>query len=203
MKNILLTAAAIMFAATIGSAQTAAFESDLNQQQQTSAVNHNTFEGSTAINNTPGVGGGAGNSTAQCVVANGFGISGPGIGISHSNGTVNSECITRIEASILRDIASMPAGLQRTAVITHFCTNDETMRNTLVSIGLCGVKEPARRIMRQPFQGHAPLYLFCGKRDDGVFAVQLAPNSALPVDAAAACTADYAANGGVNIGTLQ
>jgi hypothetical protein len=199
MKNILLTATALVLVASVTSADVAVNTDNTNgQNQQTSATNYNTFEGSEAINNTPGASVGSGNSTAPCVVASGFGLSGPGVGVSHANGRIDEQCVTRIEASILRDIASMPNGIQKTAVITHFCKNDESMRDTLSTIGLCAVVPQATTYAAQ--SRIAP-YTFCGYDAGGVFSVKVTADS--PANAAELCTADFVANGRVNIGTLN
>jgi len=205
MKTLLLATAAIVFYSTAASAEVTTQTDNTNaQQQQTSAINHNTFEGSQAINNTPGMGSGGGNSTAPCVVASGYGVGLPGVGFSRADGTVDSECVTRTEASILRDIAGMPNGVEKTVVVRHFCNNDESMRDTLVAIGLCvraSQVQPSNVVAAaSPAPTSAPLYTFCGIKPNGVFAVQVATASP---EAGPACQRDFAANGRVNIGTLN
>jgi opacity protein-like surface antigen len=200
MKNMLIIASSLAVFATPVLADVAVNTENTNgQNQQTSATNYNTFEGSTAIDNTPSMGSGNGNSTAPCVVASGFGISGPGAGVSHSRGRINEDCITRVEAVILYDIATMPTGVEKTAVITHFCNNDESMRNTLQSIGLCPTAvRPA--LVQQTTQTYVAPYTFCGYNLDGIFTVRV--NAQSPDDAAQQCTQDFIANGHVNIGSL-
>lgn len=88
-------------------------------------------------NNTPGLGGIAGNTTAPCVISNGAGVVLPGGGIQFSTGRLDPDCVTRTEASILRDIAAMRNGPPKTAAILHFCSNDVSMRKTLIQLRLC------------------------------------------------------------------
>lgn len=200
MKITIIAALAIMLLATPSFAQNAVSTDNSNgQHQQTSATNQNVFESSSPINNTPGVGSGGGNSTAPCVVASGFGIAGPGIGLSRSNSNIDTDCVTRTEASILRDIASMHDGIEKTIVITHFCKNDVSMRETLVSIGLCGFA-PTPNIQSNFVVEPEPLpYTFCGVTPHGHFVVIVSDAS---TGGSEACARDYAANGNVNIGTF-
>ena len=88
-------------------------------------------------NNTPGLGGIAGNTTAPCVISNGAGVVIPGGGIQFSTGRLDPDCVTRTEASILRDIAAMRNGPPKNAAILHFCSNDVSMRRTLIQLRLC------------------------------------------------------------------
>lgn len=203
MKNILMTAATMIFVASMATAQsfTGATENTNGQQQQTSAVNYNTFEGTSVPNNTPGLGSVGGNSTAPCVIANGFNIVGPGAGIGFSNGQLDGDCVIRNEASILREIAGMPSGPQKTAVLIHFCTNDETMRKTLIGMGLCvDGNAQTTQVAAAPVGNLGRIYTFCGKAPDGTFTVHAMPNGR--AQAASACTNDFKANGSRNIGTF-
>lgn len=79
------------------------------------------------------------NNTAPCVMAPSIGIGGGGFGIGGSTPYVDRDCVTRIEAQILTQIADM-RGDARRAAIYHFCSNTPTMRRTMIAINWCATK---------------------------------------------------------------
>lgn len=78
------------------------------------------------------------NSTAPCVIGQSGGIGLAGIGISAGGGKIDRDCVTRQEAQILAEIATM-RGEQRRAAVMHFCTHTESMQRTMVALGWCVV----------------------------------------------------------------
>ena len=89
--------------------------------------------GTTVGNNTPGAHASATNSTAPCVVGKGFGVSGPGIGISSSNGRIDDNCETLQEAKALQSL------LGNRVAIAHLCKHNKDIQATLVDLGVCRV----------------------------------------------------------------
>jgi len=199
MKNITLAAVALLFTASLASAQGYDTESVADSQSYSGV----TIEGTTVPDNTPGLGSVGGNSTAPCVIAQGLMVSGPGAGIGYSNGRLDKDCVTRTEASILRDIAGMPNGPQKTAAVMHFCTNDESMRNTLIGLGLCAPKATrtvsSATVSTRSASNLGTVYSFCGRTSNGTFTVKA--KAGKTNIAGRVCTADFKANGGKNIGS--
>ena len=95
------------------------------------------LEGSVYERPAPGLGGIGGNTTAPCIVAQGFGLVGPGAGIQYSGGRTDMACLTRTEAAMLKDLLDMRPTAGRQAAIYHACKYSERLRDTLVAAGVC------------------------------------------------------------------
>jgi hypothetical protein len=151
MKKILLTATALVLCAGMATAQNATAgagavsgsNSSVTINNEGSQAPQNVFEGADVPEITPGMGGVSGNSTAHCVIANGFGVVGPGAGVQFLNGRISKDCMTEREAGVLMDLLSRPNSQAKTAAIRHFCENDETMRDTLTDLGYCATAPAA------------------------------------------------------------
>ena len=85
----------------------------------------------------PGLGGIGGNSTAECIINQGFQASVVGTGAGFQAGRVGGECNTRVEAKTLNGLLNAPKSAGRQAAILHFCANDASMRKTLQAVGFC------------------------------------------------------------------
>lgn len=104
--------------------------------ESSSESNSGVYIGGTTVGkNTPSAHSSTTNSTAPCVVGKGFGISGPGLGISSSNGRIDDTCETLEEAKALRSL------INDRAAITHLCRHNKDIRETLVGLGLCIIKK--------------------------------------------------------------
>lgn len=75
--------------------------------------------------------------TAPCIVGRSAGIGVPGIGLSGGGGRLEKECNTREEVKALNILLSQPPSLARDASILHYCNNDDSIRETLVQMGVC------------------------------------------------------------------
>ena len=111
-----------------------------DSNSQSGANSQVILEGSEYAAPAPGMGGIGGSSTAPCIVAQGFGIVGPGAGIQYSGGRVDDACLTRTEAAMLRDLLDMRPTAGRQAAIAHACRYSERLRATLVAAGACVVR---------------------------------------------------------------
>lgn len=80
------------------------------------------------------------NATAPCVVPMSMGFGVAGFGVAGGTGKMDGDCVTRTEADILVSISTMPAA-QKVVAVTHFCTFDATMRQTMVALGWCAVRQ--------------------------------------------------------------
>lgn len=85
----------------------------------------------------PGMGAPSMGHTTSCALSASGAVSGPGFGISFGNGRIDGECNTREEARFLHDLLSQRPSHARTAAIHHACSNDKSMRETLMAIGIC------------------------------------------------------------------
>lgn len=101
------------------------------------ASNSLTFEGSNTASSAS-VGGAM--HTAPCVIGNGIALGVVGGGIAFSNGRIDSSCLGRAEAQWIIKLLGMAPGIQQNAAIYHACANIETIRETLVSLGVCVMK---------------------------------------------------------------
>lgn len=136
MKLARLTAALIV-SASAAAAQSVTSDS-VSQSGSYSGVN---IEGSNTDlgRQVPGMGAPSMSHTTSCALSASGAISGPGFGISFGNGRIDSECNTREEARFLHDLLSQRPSQARNAAIYHACASDESMRATLVAIGVCRV----------------------------------------------------------------
>jgi len=137
-----LTAALTSALVLIGSVATADSVTSESQSgsQSYSGVN---IEGSNTDlgRQVPGMGAPSMSHTTSCALSASGAISGPGFGISFGNGRIDSECNTREEARFLHDLLSQRPSQARNAAIYHACASDESMRNTLVAIGVCVIRK--------------------------------------------------------------
>lgn len=200
MKVLAIGFAALIATTGVASAQSVANSNSASGSQSVSGV---TIEGSRVPDNTPNAGvvvGSAGN----CYPGAGLGVSGPGFGVSLGGGRVDPECNVRAEMAALATLAG------NTVALAHACKHDESMRDTLVDLGLCRVIDKKsvgssdRTIDRQTVSVATPNrgYTFCGKNDEGTFIMRV-PRGTSEADRATAskqCGKDFAANGGKNIG---
>lgn len=127
MRLTIIAATAAILAAPAG-AQQADATSTSQSQSGVHSEGDNIRNGSVVA---PGT-----NSTAPCVVGHSFGVAAGGAGIGYGGGKMNAKCVTRMEAKILTEIATMPRIQQRAAVV-HFCRNDKEMRQTMIDLGWC------------------------------------------------------------------
>jgi len=131
-----ITAIAILAAS--GAAAQSVTSDSVSQSGSYSGVN---IEGSNTDlgRQVPGMGAPSMSHTTSCALSASGAVSGPGFGISFGNGRIDSECNTREEARFLHDLLSQRPSHARNAAIYHACASDESMRNTLVAIGVCRV----------------------------------------------------------------
>jgi len=131
-----ITAIAILAAS--GAAAQSVTSDSVSQSGSYSGVN---IEGSNTDlgRQVPGMGAPSMSHTTSCALSASGAVSGPGFGISFGNGRIDSECNTREEARFLHDLLSQRPSQARNAAIYHACASDESMRNTLVAIGVCRV----------------------------------------------------------------
>jgi len=131
-----ITAIAILAAS--GAAAQSVTSASVSQSGSYSGVN---IEGSNTDlgRQVPGMGAPSMSHTTSCALSASGAVSGPGFGISFGNGRIDSECSTREEARFLHDLLSQRPSQARNAAIYHACASDESMRNTLVAIGVCRV----------------------------------------------------------------
>jgi len=78
--------------------------------------------------------------TAPCIVGSSAGIGIPGIGLSGGSGRLENECNTREEIKTLTILLNQPPSVAKTAAILHYCNNDDSIRKTLVQMGICAKK---------------------------------------------------------------
>lgn len=134
MKNLIPAIAIVMTMATPVYAGSSNQNSESQSQSQSSSGIY--MEGS---NVTPSMGGFGGNSTAPCVIGRGAGVGVPGAGVGFSTGTLERNCNTREEAKFIANLLNMPNGIAKTAAIHAACSQDESIRKTLVAVGVCRV----------------------------------------------------------------
>lgn len=80
------------------------------------------------------------NNTAPCVIAPSGGIGALGAGVAGSSPYIGKDCITERESLVLRSIARLKwDDPVRVATIQHYCSNIESMRRTMVSLGWCRI----------------------------------------------------------------
>jgi hypothetical protein len=120
--------------ATAGGASAQSLDSQ-SQSQSYSGIQTegDTINSSSAI--APSI-----NATAPCVVPMSMGFGVAGFGLAGGTGKMDGDCVTRTEADILVSISTMPAA-QKVVAVTHFCTFDATMRQTMVALGWCAVRQ--------------------------------------------------------------
>lgn len=111
----------------------AAIADSIDTEAQSESNSGVYIGGTTVGNNTPSAHSSATNSTAPCVVGEGFGVSVPGMGFSASNGRINGNCETLVEAKALQEL------LGNRAAIAHLCKHNKDMQATLVDLGVCKV----------------------------------------------------------------
>jgi hypothetical protein len=130
----LLVAAAITAAASSAGAQS--LDSESSAQSYSGVTTSSTTDFSDSV---PGMGAPSMSHTTSCALSASGAVSGPGFGISFGNGRIDSECNTREEARFLHDLLSQRPSHARRASLHHVCSNDKSMRNTLVAMGICKV----------------------------------------------------------------
>lgn len=141
MLRTITTIAALM-GATAAGAQSTAFSESYSGSSSGVIV-----EGANVPDNTPGLGGMVG-SAGNCYPGGGVQMVGPGAGISIGGGRVDQECNTRMEMAALASIAG------NRAAVAHACRHDDSMRETLVGLGLCRVE--SERAAQRPRAQAAP-----------------------------------------------
>lgn len=88
--------------------------------------------------------------TAPCIVGSSAGIGIPGIGLSGGGGRLENECNTREEVKALSILLNQPPSVAKTAAILHYCNNDDSIRKTLVQMGVCAKKSQTVKIHAKP-----------------------------------------------------
>lgn len=134
-----ITAFALAMASILPAAALAQATSESGSNS--AANSHVTFEGTNYERPAPGLGGIGTNSTAPCVIGQGFGVVGPGAGIQWSGGKIDESCLTRTEAAMLRDMLNMPQSPGKQAAIAHACRYSDRLQTTLVATGHCIVRK--------------------------------------------------------------
>jgi|TARA_R110000782_G_scaffold230258_2_gene316551 hypothetical protein len=133
MKTAAILTAAIALAIAGG-----ASAQSLDSQSQSQSYSGIRTEGDT-INSSSAIAPSI-NATAPCVVPMSMGFGVAGFGLAGGTGKMDNDCVTRTEADILVSISTMPAA-QKVVAVTHFCTFDATMRQTMVALGWCAVRQ--------------------------------------------------------------
>lgn len=137
IAGIILAAAA--FLPTIGMADTTSTSGSASQSQSQSGV---TLEGNEWGDNTPSVGGYGGNNTANCIMSYGAGVGQPGFGAGLSIPVIENNCLTERELAIVNRITDLqPGTIKWKAIVHHACTFSPRLRNTLVAVGYCAVRQ--------------------------------------------------------------
>lgn len=133
MKALYLTVALTLAASAAGA------------QSLTSETDNTSVSGSSVLiegaNNTPGIAGSAGSSTAPCVITNFVGFGQPGLGLGISVPTRDHNCLIMRESEFLSKLVRLRQADQVAyrATLIHSCRNSKRMRETLVQLGLCVV----------------------------------------------------------------
>ena len=127
----------ILVSVALATSASAQSNTDSTSDAASSATNSLTFEGSNTASSAS-VGGAM--HTAPCVIGNGIALGVVGGGIAFSNGRIDSSCLGRAEAQWIIKLLGMAPGIQQNAAIYHACANIETIRETLVSLGVCVMK---------------------------------------------------------------
>lgn len=130
MKNVLIVTAMLSVGASVVEAQNVNADS-MSESISASGV---VVEGSRIPNNTPGLGGLIG-SAGNCYPGAGVQGVGPGWGFGVGGGRVDPECNVRMEMQALAALAG------NSVALAHACREDESMRGTLISVGLCKVEQ--------------------------------------------------------------
>ena len=119
--------------------------------------------------------------TAPCIVGSSAGIGVPGLGLSGGGGRLEKECNTREEIKALNILLSQPPSLARKASILHYCNNDESIRKTLVQMGVCRttkvVQKKPKSNVREIYTAHFKICQDLGGRRIGVY-----PNTQKAID---------------------
>lgn len=136
MKTPILTAAVLIIAASTASGQEATSGS-LSGSQSFSGVN---IEGSAAARIAPSVGAPGVMHTAPCIIGHSVGVSVLGGGVATGGGRLEENCNTREEAQFMFEVLRQRDSPARQAAIYHMCATDESLRNTLVAMGVCVVQ---------------------------------------------------------------
>jgi len=112
-----------------------------NSQSGSQSFSGVNIEGSTTdfSEQVPGMGAPSMSHTTSCALSASGAVSGPGFGIAFGNGRIDDECNTREEARFLHDLLTQRPSHARRAAIHHACSRDQSMRQTLVAIGICKV----------------------------------------------------------------
>jgi|TARA_R110000823_G_scaffold79742_6_gene181771 hypothetical protein len=135
MKTALTLTTALALALAGGASAQSLDSTSASQSQSYSGIQTegDTINSSSAI--APSI-----NATAPCVVPMSMGFGVAGFGLAGGTGKMDGDCVTRTEADILVSISTMPA-TQKVVAVTHFCTFDATMRQTMVALGWCAVRQ--------------------------------------------------------------
>ncbi len=136
--------------------------------------------------------------TAPCIVGSSAGIGVPGIGLSGGNGRLEKECNTREEIKALNILLSQPPSLARKASILHYCNNDESIRKTLVQMGVCKVSKPMKVAHKKPKKNVREIYTAHFKicQDLGGRRIGIYPNTQKAIDS---CRDYIRKNPGANV----
>ena len=127
----------VMVSAVLATTASAQSTTDSTSDAASSAQNSLTFEGSNPSAASASIGGAM--HTAPCIIGNGIAVGVVGGAIGYTNGRVEPSCLGRSEAEWVIKLLGMQNGVQRNAAIFHACTNIPSIRQTLVSLGVCVV----------------------------------------------------------------
>jgi len=135
--NLARLTAALILSASAAAAQSVTSDS----QSQSGSYSGVSIGGSTTdfSDQVPGMGAPSMSHTTSCALSASGAVSGPGFGIAFGNGRIDDECNTREEARFLHDLLTQRPSYARRAAIHHACSRDQSMRKTLVAIGICKV----------------------------------------------------------------
>ena len=97
--------------------------------------------------------------TAPCIVGRSAGIGVPGIGLSGGGGRLEKECNTREEVKALNILLNQPPSLARDASILHYCRNDDSIRETLVQMGVCRSATKSKPAKKQEVRYGQPIHI--------------------------------------------
>jgi len=131
----------IICAAALLTASSAAAQMSSDSQSQSQSYSGIHMEGSVTdfSSQVPGMGAPGMSHTTSCALSASGAVSGSGFGIAFGNGRIDDECNTREEARFLHDLLSQHPSHARRIAIHHACSRDESMRRTLVAMGICRV----------------------------------------------------------------
>ena len=127
----------LMVTAVLATSASAQSNTDSTSDAASSAQNSLTFEGSNTASSAS-IGGAM--HTAPCIIGSGIALGVVGGGLAFTNGRIESSCLGRSEAEWIIQLLGMNPGIQKNAAIYHACANIETIRETLIQLGVCVMK---------------------------------------------------------------